>query len=157
MKKKMVKALFLLLAGIALTGCGDRYDRDGKLVDMATDQFTVRAEHWIWNEYYRRLEYVRDWKAIDNYMYENGAVSCGVFIREQTAGGRNEYEVLRALPFVHTYFDEVNQKNYTRTIGYDITPGSIAFYIQDSDLAYIEGADQDYTFKATLFWRERYE
>ena len=148
MKKIITRALFLLFAATALTSC-DRYDDDNMQVDMLTKRFTVRARHWEWNESYRRLEYIYNWDEIDRYMYEKGSVSCGVFVRE------GEYEFLRSLPFVQTYTD--HGEVFTRTMSYDIVPGSIAFYIQDSDLAYLDGATQDYTFKITLFWRERFD
>ncbi len=142
----------MLLTAGALTGCGNDYYEGGG-VEMSTDQFTILAEHWKWNPRYRRLEYVHDWKQVDRYMYEDGVVNCGVYVWEESTNGRDEYEVLRSLPFVHSYPDV--DKTYTRTIGYDISPGAIAFYIQDSDLAYLDedSVDQDYTFKISLFWR----
>lgn len=151
MKRLITQALLLLSAGFALTGCGnDFYENDG--VEMSTEQFTVKADHWVWNERYDRLEYARSWNKIDRYMYEEGVVNCGVYVWETTEDGRNDYEVLRSLPFVHTYPDR-SASSYTVTIGYDISPGFITFYIQDSDLSQLV-ADQDYTFKISLFWQE---
>lgn len=148
MKKQITLTLLLLLAGLGLTGCGNDYYEDG-VVQMYTDHFTVEAEDWRWNPRYERLEYVHEWRAIDNYMYEQGAMTCGVYITEEN--GRDRYEVLHSLPFVQTYPD--GGATYTVTIGYDISPGSIAFYIQDSDLMELD-VEQDYTFKISLIWRE---
>lgn len=159
MKKIITRTLSLLcaglFAGVLLTGCeGDTYYEDG--TDMWTDQFTVLKDHWVWNERYERYEYIRDWNEIDEYMYEEGVVNCGVFITELTEDGRDKYEVLRSLPFVHSYADRFG--TYTQTIGYDIAYGSnnryIAFYIQASDLSGDRPAVDNYTFKITLFWRK---
>ncbi len=154
MKTRMMTfALLLLLAGGAMSGCdADYHDYGDDGVEMLTDQFTVQASHWEWNERYGRLEYIRDWSEIDRYMYEQGAVTAGVFVQE--TDGRGTYEVLRSLPFVHTYTDQLG--TYTQTIGYDISYSGnrryIAFYIQNSDLSV--PAKDNYTFKTSLFWHK---
>ena len=156
MKKTITRTFFLLCAGlftgILLTGCeGDSYYTGA---DMETTKFTVYADDWNWNSRYARYEYVFDWNEIDEYMFEQGVVTAGVFISEYFENNNQTYWVLRSLPFVHTYPDR--GANYTQTIGFDISYPSrqIAFYIQSSDLSQTKPNLDNYQFKVTIFWEQ---
>jgi hypothetical protein len=146
MMKKTILSAFLLLAGLSLAGC-ERYDEDNKVVDMFTKHFTVESRDWKWNADYRRWECFCDWGEIDTYMYEYGSVDDAVFVRE------DNIEVLREMPYSQWYYDRDNVP-YQVAISSDITPREICFYIQSSWLDRLE-INQDYTFKVTIFWRER--
>jgi hypothetical protein len=149
MTKTITKALFLLFAGILLTGCDPDDFKSG--TEMYTHQFTVEANHWEWNQLYNRYEYIWNWEEMDNYMYEQGVVTAGVYMWEKLPDG-SDYEVLRSLPFVHTYSDRAG--TYTRTIGFDISGEYVAFYLQSSDLGQTHAAPQSLAFKVTLFWEK---
>jgi hypothetical protein len=148
--KTITKALFLLFAGILLTGCNPDDFKPG--TEMYTHQFTVEENHWVWNQLYKRYEYIWYWDEMDDYMYEQGVVTAGVYMWEKTSDGRQDYEVLRSLPFVHTYPDR--SVSYTRTIGFDISGEYIAFYLQSSDLSQTNAAPQSLAFKVTLFYEK---
>ncbi|MCC8173891.1 MAG: hypothetical protein LIO65_05800 [Odoribacter sp.] len=121
---------------------------------MDTTHITIRERDWKWNELYNRFECVKAWTAIDEYVYEVGAVQAGVFVVEQVAGSSNEtYETLKMLPFVQTYYAE-NDYNYTETISYDLSLGAITFYIQTSDPLYDPVFLDDYTFKVNIIWHK---
>ena len=152
MKKSIF--IFLLFAGLlSLTSC----EIKEKGVEMRTDHFEVFQRSWEWNSVYQRYEFIFDYWEIDEYMYYDGALTAGVYITETNDEGQR-YEVLRSLPFVHTYVDGAT--TFTETIGYDVSPGDnrypgkIAFYIQASDLSNTKKFLRDYTFKVTTFWRE---
>lgn len=154
MKKILTKMLpgLLLLPALLFVSC-DMGD-----TEMHTEVFTVHARDWEWNNAYGRYEYVFDFHKLNEEMYWDGSVSAAVYMTEigyDAQGREYRYEVLRNLPFVHTYSD--NGKLFTETIGFDIgapsgrLPGTIAFYIQASDLSDTKKFLTDYTFKVTLF------
>ncbi len=161
MKKILAKTLpgLLLLSTLAFVCCDSTISGD---TEMLTETFTVDERDWEWNDEYRRYEYVfSDFYALDEATYWYGSVSAGVFMTETSHDNQGpfEYQVLRNLPFVHSYMDGVP---YTETIGFDISapsgpyPGSIMFYIQASDLSRTDDYLTDYTFKVTLFRDEVY-
>ena len=128
--------------------------------EMETERFTVYERDWTWNDVYQRYEYVFDVRKMTEDMYWHGSVSAGVYIVETAYddnGRPYTYEVFRNLPFVHTYNDN---GLFTQTIGFDLGapngryPGTIAFYIQASDLSPTRKFLTDYSFKVTLFREE---
>lgn len=142
----------LLFAGF--TSCEDNYYQTG--ADMETYFITVKPGEWTWNSEFKRYENIRDWGLMDQYMYERGSVAAGVYITE--TDGNGTYEVLRTLPFVHSYrYWDANLQQYipyTETFSFDISEhGQITFYIQHSDLSDEVIINQPYEFKVTLFWQ----
>ncbi|MCD8184983.1 MAG: hypothetical protein LUD68_00540 [Rikenellaceae bacterium] len=152
-------ALTLLLSA-GLSSCeGDKHYYEVG-ADLYTEIISVQPRDWSWNAQYERYEAIFDWDEIDRYMYLKGSVTAGVYVTETAYenGRPYDYEVLRSLPFVHTYYDGNNNEIYTRTIGFDIgyasPPGQITFYIQDSDLREFGTPTATYRFKVTLIWRQ---
>ena len=117
--------------------------------DMKTMYFKVDFEDWWWNSNFERFEYMFDVPDITNNIYNKGLVHAGVFIIEIGQGGK-KYEVLKPLPFVQTYAD--GSYTYTETISYDISPGSILFNIQASDLYAGDEFLQTYNFKVSILY-----
>ena len=150
----MKKTLFTLLfftGLLAFSSC----EINEKGVDMLTDRFDVAQRDWEWNSVYNRYECIFEYWEMDEYMYYDGSITASVYVTEYNPDG-TRYEVLRSLPFVHTYVD--GQQKFTQTIGFDVSPGDrrnpgqIAFYIQASDLSNTKKYLQDYRFKVTTFW-----
>jgi hypothetical protein len=122
---------------MCLTGCTVNENKcDHDCIELSTKYFTVKKNDWRWNDTFRRFEYrFYNVKEITNYVYEKGLVHVGVFITETV--NNNSYEVLKSLPFVQTWAepdDFGGEYYYTETFSYDITPNSILFSIQESDL-----------------------
>jgi hypothetical protein len=154
MKRTLFTLALLAGFGFSFISCED-IDDEG--VEMRTDRFEVLAEDWVWNDIYKRYEYVSDYREIDNYMYYDGAVAAGVYITEINDQGKS-YEVLRPLPFEFYVTDR--GRTITGTVGYDVSPGDnrypgqIAFYIQPANQVENIIFLNDYLFKVTTFWRE---
>jgi len=137
MKKKILifKLLLVLSLPLFFTGCtvdncncGRHIDcKCGYHVGLTTKYFTVNSRQWAWNMAVGRYECAFNIPEITQKIYDEGLVHAGVFITE------NNFEVLKSLPFVQTYKDNIGI--YTETISYDIAPGSILFSIQASDLS----------------------
>ena len=134
--------------------CGRSHDCTcppyGETTNLTTLLFTVNVDSWWWNPSFGRFEYMFDAPKITNTIYANGLVHAGVFIKEMGTGGK-EYEVLKMLPFVQTYPDG-DTYTYTETISYDISPGSIMFTIQCSDLYTGDEFLQTYEFKVSILY-----
>ncbi len=159
-------ALYLpgvLLCVLAFAGCVKKEYYEGGGGDgaqIATYYFDVlnnptATNRWHWNEQMKRNECIFDFNALTPYIYEKGVVHASVFHAEQITenGVPVQYETLKSLPFVRSYWDPDQRVYYTETIGYDVAPGNpytICFYIQTDDL----GATglQDYKFKVSLLW-----
>jgi hypothetical protein len=160
MKKILTKTLLGLLLAPALLFVSCEVNAGD--TEMRSETFTVDERDWVWNDVYRRYEYIFDFHALDRDMYWNGSVSAGVYMTERghDSQGWFDYEVFRNLPFVHTY--EENGVAYTETIGFDIgapdgrKPGTISFYIQASDLSRTDWYLTDYSFKVTLLRDEEF-
>jgi hypothetical protein len=107
--------------------------------------------NWIYNDIYRRYECLADFPALTEDIYTYSMIHAGVYVYEigYENGKEEEFEVLKMLPFVHTYIDR-DGVIYTETISYDVTPGSVMFQIQTSDLLYPEFYSPRYEFKVTL-------
>lgn len=126
--------------------------------DFFTDTFTVRASDWEWNDAFGRYEYVFQYRGINQFTFEYGTVTGGVFITERDANNR-PFETIKTLPFVQSYSETVTIDGqptvvtYTETISFDYAPGSIAFYVQASDLDSTPQYLQNYTFKINVFYR----
>ena len=125
--------------------CGKQY-----IPDLKSLFFTVDVKDWWWNGNLGRYEFQFNAPDITNNIYENGLVHAGIFIWESGSGGN--YEVLKSLPYVQSYYDARYDITYTETISYDISPGSILFCIQLSDLYSGDEFLQTYEFKVSLLY-----
>ena len=148
----LAAGVFSLLTMTGLTGCEFNEYHTG--AGMETTKFTVLGNDWVWNQRYSRYEYTFDWNEIDEYMFEQGVVTAGVYITEFYDNSNQTYEVLRSLPFVHTHPNRTG--TFTQTIGFDISYPSreITFYIQSSDLSSISPILDNYQFKVSIFWEQ---
>ena len=143
MKKISQKILLILLITVSFSGCIKKeyfedyhehyYDVYETGVELSVYNFTIDMNDWVWNQIYQRYECVRNFKEITEYIYEKGFVNAQIFVWEEYRDG-SEYETLKPLPFVQSYFDKVTNMPYTETISYDVSPGYILFSIQLSEL-----------------------
>ncbi len=152
MKTKVLKSvkhatllLFLLLIGYSCSD--DVVGLQSKVIPI-----TIKERDWTWDNDAGRYEVIVDLPEMSNYIYEKGTLNGYVFIGQQ---GVNE--VQKALPYVHTYFEGVDDDGfdikYTETISCDFmygTPSTVAFYIQASDLFRNDDILSDYNFKIVL-------
>ena len=118
-------------------------------VELTVYNFTIGINDWKWNQIYERYECVLNFKEITEYIYEKGFVNAQVFVWEKNRDG-SEYETLKPLPFVQSYFDEFENIPYTETISYDVSPGYILFSIQLSELWSTDEWLNDYDFKVSI-------
>ena len=157
MKKISQKILLILLITVSFSGCIKKeyyedyhdhyYNVNG--VELAVYNFTIDINDWVWNTTIQRYECLRSFKEITKDIYENGYVNAQIFVWEEERDG-SEYETLKPLPFVQSYYDRDNDVTYTETISYDISPGSILFSIQSSDLRDDDRWLIDYDFKVSI-------
>lgn len=139
--------LTLALAGGILSSCSDDnyYYEEYYDQNFETLSFEVRRDHWVWNDEDGRYEYFfNDVPQINSNAMDKGAVVGKVIIRE------GNYDVAKPLPFVHSYIDEFGIE-YTETISFDYSVGSVGFYIQTSDLqtTYLD----TYNFRINIFYK----
>lgn len=112
----------------------------------------VDENEWQWNDDSGQWEAVYDLPELSEFIYESGAIISYVFIGQQ---GVNEVQKL--LPYVNTYSfaDEYGTSTFTETISADFqysNPSTVAFFIQDSELAQDPVAPQTYNFRIVLIW-----
>ena len=114
----------------------------------------IGKSDWKWKKETGRYEALVDLPELTEFVYENGAQLAYVFIGEQGVD-----EVQKMLPYVHTYYEGVddfgNEIIYTETISCDFyygSPSSAAFYIQASDLFRNDDILADYNFRIVLVW-----
>ena len=137
-----VSLLFLLIT-VGVSSCEIH---DG--VDLDVHVLTVDINDWIWNSNYQRYECAFRFDELTAYIYDEGFVNAQVYIWEKDRGS-NEYETLKPLPFVQTYLTGA-RVTYTETISYDVSPGSILFSIQSSDLSSNSQYLDRYSFKVSI-------
>ena len=150
-------SLLILLITVAFSGCikkeyyEDYYDQYYTVngVELSVYNFTIGINDWKWNTAIQRYECLRDFKEITKDIYEDGYVNAQIFVWEVERDG-SEYETLKPLPFVQSYFDEVTNMPFTETISYDISPGYILFSIQLSELWSTDEWLIDYDFKVSI-------
>lgn len=115
---------------------------------------SITKTDWEWDAETGRYDVIIELPELTEFIYENGAQLAYVFIGEQ---GVNE--VQKMLPYVHTYYEGVdefgNEILYTETISCDFqygAPSTVAFYIQASDLFRNDDILADYNFRIVLVW-----
>lgn len=115
---------------------------------------SITKTDWEWDAETGRYDAIIELPELTEFIYENGAQLAYVFIGEQ---GVNE--VQKMLPYVHTYYEGVdefgNEILYTETISCDFqygAPSTVAFYIQASDLFKNDDILADYNFRIVLVW-----
>ena len=145
MKKIYHKLKISLLALLIIIGVSGCEINDG--VDLDVRVFTVDVSDWSWNQNYQRYECMFLFDEITEYIYNEGFINAQVYISEVNRNGN--YETLKPLPFVQTYLT-ATRTTYTETISYDVSPGSILFSIQSSDLTDNSQWLNTYSFKVSI-------
>lgn len=153
--KKTLRRIILPLASLlfvaaGISSCEKNYYSGA---DFFTDEYTVEnARAWEYNERYQRYEFIFDNDNIDSYIIRYGGVIGSVYVDE--IAGNTTVTTLKQLPFVQTYYYDNLDEYITETISFDISLGSIAFYIQTSvpDMGLAEL--QRYRFKVNVFFRD---
>ena len=150
-------SIFFLIITFGFSGCikkeyfedyhDHHYYETG--VELSVYNFTIGINDWVWNSAIQRYECVRNFKEITKDIYEEGFVNAQIFVWEKNRDG-SEYETLKPLPFVQSYYDDVEDVTYTETISYDISLGSILFSIQLSELWSTDEWLDDYEFKVSI-------
>lgn len=114
----------------------------------------IKKSDWLWDDETGRYDALVDLPELTKFVYENGAQLAYVFIGEQGVD-----EVQKMLPYVHTYYEGVDDFGkeiiYTETISCDFmygSPSTAAFYIQASDLGRDDSILADYNFRIVLVW-----
>lgn len=157
MKKKMCQYAFVLFFAFVLTACTEEkyYSEYYVGAEISTEVIEIPVRSWEWNSVYNRYEYVLPYPEIDDYIYEYGVVQASVFVQEEGMyeGKPITFETLKTLPFVQSYYSTPTY-TYTETISFDISPGSISFYIQASDLSDTDEYLQTYYFKVSTFYNK---
>ena len=120
-------SLLLMLIAAGFSSC----EINDVGVELDVHILTVEINDWEWNPSFRRYECLFIFDEITEDVYLNGFVNAQVFVLENDGG--ISYETLKPLPFVQSYFDAARVP-YTETISYDVSPGSILFSFQLSDL-----------------------
>ena len=152
-------SIFCLIITFGFSGCIKKeyfedyhehyYDVYETGVELSIYNFTIGINDWIWNSTIKRYECLLKFNEITEYIYEKGFVNAQIFVWEKNRDG-SEYETLKPLPFVQSYYDEVNDVYFTETISYDVSPGHILFGIQLSDLWDSDHRLDEYDFKVSI-------
>jgi len=135
-------SLLLMLITVGFSSC--EYNEG---VELDVHVLIVRFNDWVWNPEIKRYECLFEFDAITEKVYESGFVHAQVFVLE--GRGSNKYQTLKPLPFVQSY-EPVGRVPYTETISYDVSPGSILFSIQLSDLSNTYQWLDEYSFKVSI-------
>ena len=136
-------SLLFLLITVGFSSC--EFNEVG--VDLDVYNITVYKDDWAWNPDIKRYECLFEFNEITENVYKNGFVHAQVFVLE--GRGSNTYQTLKPLPFVQSY-EPVGRVPYTETISYDVSPGSILFSIQMSDLSNTYQWLNTYSFKVSI-------
>ena len=136
-------SLLFLLITVCFTSC--EYHEG---VELDVYNITVYKNDWVWNSNIRRYECLLRFDEITERVYEKGFVNAQIFIWEENRNGN--YETLKPLPFVQSYYDPVSRVPYTETISYDVSPGYILFSIQLSNLNDSNQWLEEYSFKVSI-------
>ena len=115
---------------------------------------SIKKSDWVWDDETGRYDAIVNLPELTEFVYKKGAQLGYVFIGEP---GVNE--VQKMLPYVHTYYEGVDEFGkeilYTETISCDFMYGSrssAAFYIQASDLGRDDSTLVNYRFRIVLVW-----
>jgi len=150
--KYLLIPLITVLCAIGLTGCGDDITENYYTgADTASYEFTVNktgTNKWTWNESRLRYECEFPFSELDNDVFYYGAVLGYMYVQEGSTLTQ------KILPYVETYPDG-DDYEYTETFGFDISlsPKTILFYMQASDLSPADQYLNTVKFKVTLIWR----
>ncbi|MCD8102387.1 MAG: hypothetical protein LUE26_07460 [Alistipes sp.] len=145
MKRRLLSffapVMALAAAGIIFSSCSD--DVGAEYLD---EFYKVTRSQWAWNEDYERWEVFYDNANVDSYMYEYGVTNGYVWLYEGDVETRKQLEYNYLVVYQGEYYDI--------TIGYDISPRSIGFYIYTPEY-YIprEAIPSPLDFKVTLMWQ----
>jgi len=155
MNKKRISlvkhAAVILIMIFASYSCKKEVVYDGlekKIVNV-----TAKQADWQWDNEQGRYFIVFNFPELTEAIYEDGLQVGYVFIGQQ---GLDELQ--KILPYVNTYWGEDDQGNffkYTETISCDFelaSPGTVAFYIQASDLGRDDTILADYNFRVVFVW-----
>ena len=150
-------SIFFLIIAFGFTGCIKReyidvhehYNEYYEGVELIVYNITVGINDWVWNPSIKRYECLLEFSNITNNIYEKGYVNAQIFVWENNNNG-SQYETLKPLPFVQSYYDDRYDITYTETISYDISPGYILFSIQMSDLYDGDEWLISYSFKVSI-------
>ncbi len=118
----------------------------------------VKKSDWRWDDDMKHYFVVCDLPELTEFIYKNGANIGYLFI-----GERNENEVQKMLPYLHTYYGTDNNGEvtytYTETISYDVqykvngvVDPIVVFFIQPSDVYRDDRYVFDYNFRIVLIW-----
>lgn len=158
MKSKVVRstkyAMLLLLLLLIGYSCSDDPVQQIDFNETQWDivNITVKKTDWIWDDNAGRYEAVKNLPELTKFVYESGAQLGYVFI-----GTPGVDEVQKMLPYVYTYWEDDGQGGeilYTETISSDfmLSPSTVAFYIQSSDLGRDDSILANYNFRVVLIW-----
>lgn len=137
----------LLASGMMFSSCSD----DDTGADYINEFYTVKRADWKWNDAYERYEVFFDNRNVDDYMYEHGVSNGYVWIFEDGVETRKDLE------YTYTIWDDVTW--YDVVISYDISPGSIGFFVRSISGDGSTGAfdltliPNELDFKVVLMWR----
>lgn len=167
-RRLAVLPLMALVVAVSFFGCSDKkyyeeyYVTEG--TQILTKFYTIYLRDLVWNNEYSRWEYIAAFNELTEEKYEQAVVQAGVFIDEKDYYNPNlSNETLKTLPYLRSYMINGDPDDtFTETISYDISPGSIAFYVQASDLDNTppnlnDGMPfntQKYEFKVSIIWEE---
>lgn len=147
-------AVFLLMIFASYSCSGDTVEQiviEG--LQKKTINVTVKKADWQWDNDEGRYDAIVNFPELTESIYEDGLQVGYVFIGQQGVD-----EVQKILPYVATYWVEDDQGNtfkYTETISCDFqlgSPGTVAFYIQASDLGRDDSILADYNFRVVFVW-----
>lgn len=152
--KNLAVVLIALIGFSAFTACGDditeEYITYKKGADVISYDFTVKKEHWGWNENRARYECLIAFDELAEDVFSDGAVLGYVYVQE------GNILIQNILPYVASYpVDDIVSPYMTETYGFDISldPKEILFYIQASDLVRRDDDLKTTKFKVSLVWR----
>ncbi|MDR1756783.1 MAG: hypothetical protein LBR65_07505 [Culturomica sp.] len=139
-----------LFCGLVLAATGCNLEEDS--VEIVTEHIFVNYRDWAWNDFYARWECLVEWPYLTEDVYNEATVIGSVYVNETDANDR-VYTTSKNLPFVHTFQDD-NYRIFTETISFDVSPGTLCFYVQNDDLdSRREPVQDEYEFKVTAIWR----
>lgn len=148
MQQRVLVIVLLIASLFSFSGCTTEEIYNIRGTESSVSYFTIRRGDWVWNPALKRYEAFRGISALDQFIFDRGAIVGSVFITE------NNVEVQKLVPFVHTYDDPFQPYTETISMDFSLNPSQVWFYIQASDLVRDDTYLQDYEFKVSLFWEE---
>ncbi|NDV95977.1 hypothetical protein D0T84_13800 [Dysgonomonas sp. 521] len=151
--KYLVISLLAVLGVTGLTSCGDDITEQYYVVgtQLSNEYILVNKNQWNWDEDLECYVYSHNLSALDDHVYNNGAVVTSVFVNPD-----KDSERLEQLPFLFTYwaeYDDGEWRTYTENLNCSYKPGVVTFYIQASDRT-DGGVTDNYEFKVSLIWED---